>query len=234
MEISEIKKKLEPKALVSELFNSIDGEGIRTGEIVTFVRLYGCPLRCKFCDSMYSVCDPEFAKRCKLMTVTELADLTDKTSITPKITLTGGEPLMNKRFSLELVKEYEKRGYETNIETSGAIPIDDYLLPHVIITMDWKCNCSGETSKMVKSNLKLLREGDVLKFVVSNEEDMDQMREIIVNEKPKCWLYASPCFGKIQPSRIVDYVKNHASEIGRVRLQLQIHKYVWDPNMRGV
>lgn len=224
---------MKNKFIVSEIFNSIDGEGIRTGYIVTFIRLYGCNLRCKYCDSMYAVNDKEELKKCKLLSVEELIKEVEKNSITKKITLTGGEPLLNKELSKKLIKQLTKKGYEINIETNGSIDISDFVkIKKTIITMDWKSIYSGEKNKMLKNNLKKLRKQDVLKFVVAGSKDLDQMYNIIKENKLKCNIFVSPVFGEILPLNIVNYLLYH--KINNVRLQLQLHKFIWEPSKRGV
>ncbi len=218
--------------LVSEIFNSIDGEGIRTGELVTFIRLYGCNLRCKYCDSMYAVDSDKDRKNCKDMTADEIVNEVNRISLSKKVTLTGGEPLLNNLFSLSLIYKLLNNKYEVNIETNGSINIRDYLLKNVIITMDWKSRYSGESDKMIVDNLKLLRKQDVLKFVVANKEDLEQMKEIVLNNKLKCNIFVSPVFNQIEAKDIVKYLMDN--KLNMVRMQLQLHKYIWEPSMRGV
>lgn len=220
------------KLLVSEIFNSIDGEGIRTGELVTFVRLYGCNLRCKYCDSMYAVDNKEEKTKCKWMTINEIIQNVERNKVSNKITLTGGEPLLHKELSLQLIDSFLLKGYEVNIETNGSIDITPYLKKNVIITMDWKSYYSQEYSKMQGTNLEKLRKCDVLKFVVANLEDLEQMKDIVLCTDLKCNLFVSPVFNKINPSDIVNYLMDN--KLSMVRMQLQMHKFIWDPEMRGV
>lgn len=213
---------------VVEIFKSIDGEGIRAGFPVTFIRLAGCNLRCEYCDTTYSY----DVSKAKEMTISEI--LASVSSLNCKrITLTGGEPLIHD--SVEgLIRLLVRRGYEVNIETNGSVDITPYVnvSGNPIITMDYKCPCSGMEDKMLKSNLLRLRKTDVLKFVVGSVKDLLRCHEIIRCNDIKAQIFISPVFGKIEPKEIVDYVIGH--NMNDCRVQLQLHKIIWDPELRGV
>ena len=98
--------------------------------------------------------------------------------------------------------------------------------------MDYKCECSGMEDKMILSNLDLLREQDVLKFVVGSKSDLDKMKEIINEFKLKCRVYVSPVFGMIEAHELVEYVLDN--KLNNVTVQVQLHKIIWNPDMRGV
>lgn len=222
---------------VSEIFYSIDGEGIRTGLPTTFIRLFGCNLRCSYCDSMYAV---EGGSDIKRMTVDEILEEVDDYLPCRCITLTGGEPLLNKEV-LSLIRRLLAHQYQVNIETNGSIdlqywrdelgdacPQNDYFF-----TMDWKSISSGVSDKMLASNLQILGEGDVLKFVVGSREDLEQMRAIVKDTfSLRCHIFVSPIWGQIDLADIIDYLKY--SELVNVRVQCQLHKIAWDPAERGV
>ena len=213
--------------LVNEIFSSIEGEGIRAGYPVTFIRLYGCNLHCSYCDTRYS-CeggDYEFMSIDEILKV--VADLGFH-----RVTLTGGEPLIHRDVN-ELILTLINAGYEVNIETNGAVYIAPYTtFKKLIITLDYKSISSGENESMWLSNIPLLRKRDVLKFVVGSQEDLDDMRRIVVEYNPICSIYVSPVFGKIEPKEIVEYIKEHKLE--NCRVQLQMHKFIWPPQQRGV
>lgn len=212
---------------VSEIFSSIDGEGIRAGYPVTFIRLHGCPLSCSYCDSTYATEGDDYT----LMSMEEIINEVYNKGLF-RVTLTGGEPL-NNEFAYDLVLELRTRGYEVNIETNGSFPIDRFShLNNTIITMDYKCYSSGMTDKMDVDNFMYLRRQDVLKFVVGDINDLNQMRDILNQYRIYCNVFVSPVFGKIDPKDIVTYLLDNNLE--NVRLQLQMHKIIWDPNMRGV
>lgn len=212
---------------VSEIFSSIDGEGIRAGYPVTFIRLHGCNCSCSYCDSTYATESDDYT----LMSMEEIINEVYNKGLF-RVTLTGGEPL-NNEFAYDLVLELRNRGYEVNIETNGSFPIHRFShLNNTIITMDYKCYSSGMTDKMDVDNFMYLRHQDVLKFVVGDINDLNQMRDILNQYRIYCNVFVSPVFGKIDPKDIVKYLLDNNLE--NVRLQLQMHKIIWDPNMRGV
>ena len=216
------------KFKVTEVFLSIEGEGIRTGYPAIFVRLYGCNLSCSYCDNSYACKGEGYT----LMNTDEVIRIVSRYRPTNRITITGGEPLLAKDLS-GLCEKLVALGYEINIETNGSLPIDKYLsIPNVILTMDYKCTLSGMRHMMELANLKLLREHDVLKFVVGSEEDLDNMKDILSIANVKSHLFVSPVFNNITAAEIVDYILRH--NLTKVRVQLQLHKYIWDPNKRGV
>lgn len=211
---------------VSEIFTSIDGEGIRTGYPVTFIRLYGCNLNCSYCDSRYS-CDGE---EYSLMTSSDIIDKVYQLGFN-KLTLTGGEPLYHK-YCYNLVNDLTSRGYEVNIETNGSCSIREYISEPIIITMDYKCPSSRMESEMFIENLKYLRTSDVLKFVVGSLEDLNKMEDILNEHEPQSNIFVSPVFGKIDPKTIIEFLIEH--KLYDVRIQLQLHKLIWNPDERGV
>lgn len=217
---------------VVEIFDSIDGEGIRAGELATFIRLAGCNLRCTYCDTSYALkyCDgKETTQDDVLKTVAEIGNR--------NITLTGGEPLLTKH-GIELVHALSTAGYSVNIETNGSIDITPVLIERTIVTMDYKTPSSGVEDAMLLDNLQRLRGCDVLKFV-AGESDLPRIKEILTNHYPvqSPYIYLSPVFGKIKPERLVEFLKE-LREAGintkKARVQLQMHKYIWNPSKKGV
>lgn len=223
---------------INEIFSSIDGEGIRTGYPVTFIRTQFCSLKCVYCDTAYSLeaYDSCGNKQYTDMTVTEILEECNKLG-NKRITFTGGEPLIQKD-AVELLEVLTANGYEVNIETNGNIPLADLVdivtidSNKIIITMDWKSPSSGMRDKMLLDNLKCLHSKDVLKFVVGSKEDLDDMKHIIQTNDLKCSIFVSPIFGDIEPADIVSYVLEN--NLQNVRVQLQLHKIIWDPGKRGV
>lgn len=211
--------------LISEIFKSISGEAAQAGYPAIFIRAFGCPLRCRYCDSLYSVEGQDY----DVMSVDEIVKIVDDLDCR-RVVFTGGEPLIQKD-AFELVTKLVEHDHTVEIETSGAVRFKEYLcLPNVTITMDWKSISSGMSDKMIGENLYDLREQDVLKFVVSSKEDMDAMVRVAAETKAQC--FVSPIFGDIEPKDIVQYLlENHLNDI---RFQLQIHKYVWSRDARGV
>lgn len=212
-----------------EIFDSIDGEGKRTGYMATFIRFCGCPLRCTYCDTAYAL-DENMAEEW----------VTGETLLSriraypwKRLTWTGGEPML--RPIRSLCDELGREGYESNIETSGAIPLWDVRPANTFYTMDWKCPDSGMERRMCIPNLARLTGEDVLKFVVGSERDLFAMERVIHRhfQRENCpRFYVSPVFGKIHPQKLVEFVRDH--ELADVCVQVQLHKVIWDPNMRGV
>lgn len=210
---------------VTEIFSSIEGEGKRTGQLVTFIRLYGCNLNCSYCDSRYSCENGDF----KSLTLNDILENVKAIGNT-RITLTGGEPLLSEEVE-QLLSSLVTRGYEINIETNGSVPLkirDDNLF----YTMDYKCPSSGQEHKMFIENLKFLKDSDVIKFVVGSQEDLKRAYDVVRLSDVKAKIYLSPVFGKIEPVEIVDFVEEMKWEEANV--QIQIHKIIWNPAMRGV
>ena len=215
---------------VNEIFDSIDGEGITQGALTTFIRLTGCNLNCSYCDTKYALTSDEKT----IMSIDKIVDRVLSTGYS-RVTITGGEPLLQNNLP-ELINELIKNNITVNIETNGSLDISRYLIPGVIITMDYKCLSSNMESKMLLSNLELLRETDVLKFVIE-EKDFDTVRKILKNYNIKSHIFLNPIFGKIKPYMLVDFLKDlHKENIDtkNIRVSLQIHKIIWDPDKRGV
>lgn len=209
---------------VIEIFSSIEGEGTRAGELCTFIRLAECNLRCSYCDTEYSFTGG------KEMSVEEIMQVVDGYG-NYNVTITGGEPLLQDL--TELLNVMNK--YFVNIETNGSInPVPlygDYT--NVIFTVDYKCPSSKQEEFMNNGEaLQDLEDCDVIKFVVGSLDDLNRMRQLIEENEFKAQVYVSPVFGKIEPKDIVDYMKTY--NLQGVRLQLQIHKFIWPPDMKGV
>lgn len=215
---------------VVEIFQSIEGEGKHAGLPSTFIRLYGCNLRCTYCDTMYGVEGNNY----KQMTLDEILAVCNNAKI-KNVTITGGEPLIHPEIKT-LIDTLTFSGYRVNIETNGAVDITRYLSNrYVLITMDYKCPSSGMEDKMLISNLDKLRPTDVLKFVVGSKEDLDKAKDIIVEHdlSNKCKIYFSAVFGNIEPKDIVTYILHH-EQLLNCYVQLQLHKYIWEPDKKGV
>lgn len=220
---------------VNEIFYSIDGEGIRAGVPCVFVRFNGCNLRCTYCDTIYAQdCDQpgiEMSPRDILNKV--------KTYGCPNVTLTGGEPC-NQENIRELVSLLINNHFKVNIETNGSVdaPALFYSMANsqnLLITMDYKCKSSGMSEYMNIGYLARLRQCDVLKFVVGSEDDMYEALHVIdALSIQECFpqIFFSPIFGEIEPKEIVEFLKK--TGLYQCRVQLQLHKYIWPPEERGV
>lgn len=212
---------------VNEIFMSIEGEGSRTGYPCTFVRLYGCNLRCSYCDTRYSCEDEEFTE----MTIPEILTAVIKLG-KQMVTVTGGEPLIHED-AQQLISALAEEGFWVNIETNGSIDITPYVGDErVFVTMDYKSLSSDMNERMLLNNIGLLRESDVLKFVVGGIADLSDMRWIIASQEIKAMIFVSPVFGEIDGAEIVEYLlKNN---LNQCRVQIQLHKIIWAPDRRGV
>lgn len=222
---------------VSEIFKSIEGEGIRMGQAAVFVRLHGCNLRCRYCDSMYAVEGSDF-KQMSVGEILAVAKALRKEYGVKCITLTGGEPLIHESTE-ELLSKFSENGFEVNVETNGTVPCK-WRLPGLFYTMDWKCKGSGMSSRMKMENFETLCRNDVLKFVVGSFDDLHetesvvaQLSKLLPNNMPH--IFVSPVYGTIPNERIVEWMLNSAVLTQEnARFQVQLHKIVWNPDCRGV
>ncbi len=207
---------------VNEIFLSIQGEGTSTGYPTVFVRFTGCNLRCSYCDTKYS-----YGEGVE-MTPEDIYGKIKEYGYR-RVCITGGEPLLQKEIHrlLHLLKEYE-----VNIETNGSIDISEFELcdPHRF-TMDMKVPTSLESKKMKFSNFEYLREVDEIKFVIGSREDYKWTKEIIKSYYKKGIITYSSIFTKIDPKEIISWILEDKLD---VRFQLQIHKFIWNPEEKGV
>ena len=221
---------------LAEKFISINGEGIFAGYPAVFIRFAGCNLNCSYCDTKWANSfddDINFFKESD-------KDITSyiKESGINHITLTGGEPLLQKNINelINMILEDDDKIIE--IETNGSIDISNVLnkdfSDRIVITMDYKTPSSKEEEKMFLDNLYKIRKNDTIKFVSGSLEDLEKVKYIIkkYNLEKKCSLFISPVFGKIDPKDIVDFIIKN--KLNSVRLQLQLHKFIWEPNKKGV
>ena len=149
--------------------------------------------------------------------------------------LTGGEPLLQPHIG-ELITALGALGYRVEIETNGSVALEPFaaLAFRPCFTMDYKLPDSGMESAMKPENFDLLRSQDAVKFVVGSRSDLNRALEVIRQYAltAKCTVFFSPVFGAIEPVEIVEFLEEH--KLNRVRLQLQLHKLIWDPQKRGV
>nr|WP_027870649.1 putative 7-carboxy-7-deazaguanine synthase QueE [[Eubacterium] cellulosolvens] len=216
---------------VVEKFISINGEGTRAGELAVFVRFRGCNLNCSYCDTMWA---NEPGCPCEDETPEQIVSYIEETKV-KNVTLTGGEPLLQKEMPELLHLLAEKKDLRVEIETNGAVDLSGFRTgEQSVFTMDYKLPSSGCESGMLTENFRFLEQKDTVKFVVGSQEDLDRAGEIIREYGliGKCHVYFSPVFGKIEPEQIVNYMIEH--RLNGARIQIQIHKVIWDPNRRGV
>lgn len=213
------------KLIVNEIFYSLDGEGIRAGYPAVFIRLAGCNLRCNYCDTEYALRSSDG----KEMTIPEIIAKVKSFGNCRNITLTGGEPLLQ-RNAIALLKELHGE-FDTIVETNGAVKIDE-ALPFASICMDWKIPSSGMNKMMLASNLMKLRPVDCLKMVV-RASDLPYTGIFLREHILRCPVYLSPVYGVIDLPTLADFVKGYQGQ-NTLRMQLQLHKIIWNPNERGV
>ena len=217
---------------VVEKFVSINGEGTRAGELAVFIRMKGCNLDCRYCDTKWA--NQENAS-CEIMTEEDIRNYIRDTGV-KNVTLTGGEPLFRKDMDILIDYLMQDKDRVVEIETNGSVNIKEYasMKNRASFTMDYKLGASGMEEKMCLENFAYLDKRDTVKFVVGSQEDLKRAAEIIEKYAltGKVSVYFSPVFGAIEPEEIVDFmVQNRLND---VRMQLQMHKFIWDPEKRGV
>jgi 7-carboxy-7-deazaguanine synthase len=210
--------------VVNEIFHSIQGESRHAGRPCVFVRLTGCNLRCVWCDTAYAFEEGE------TKTVGAVAEAVASFG-TRYVLLTGGEPLAQAGVH-DLAAELLDRGHEVAIETGGSLDIGP-LDRRVMVVLDVKCPGSGMSARNRWENLALLKRSDEVKFVVNDRADYDWAREVIARERleERCGLLLSPVHGVLSPRALSEWMLADATP---ARLQLQLHKYIWPADMRGV
>lgn len=220
---------------VIEKFISIDGEGPTSGELATFIRFQGCNLRCSYCDTKYSW-DEESINNVEILSAEEIYDYIKSTKV-KNVTLTGGEPLIQKNISSLLELLNNDKDLVVHIETNGSINIKEFKdkYKNIIFILDYKSPSSNMMKQMDKENFDLIDKKDMYKFVIGSKEDINKALEIIKLYKlqNKCLVYFSPVFdSSLTMEEIVDFMKEN--NLNNVRLQVQLHKIIWDKEVRGV
>ena len=212
--------------VVNEIFYSLQGESSHAGRPCVFVRLTGCNLRCTYCDTRYAY------EEGNAMTVEEIID---RVAAYPcrLVEVTGGEPLLQKE-TPALIRALLDRGFEVLLETNGSRDISA-VDPRCVRIVDIKCPSSGEEGKNDFENFTCLTPQDEIKFVIQNQVDYHYAVEVLAEYKKtraKCLppLF-SPVFGQMDPAVLAQWILADGLP---VRLQLQLHKVIWEPERRGV
>jgi 7-carboxy-7-deazaguanine synthase len=210
---------------INEIFHSIQGESTHAGRPCVFVRLTACDLRCRWCDTPYAFHEG------RKMTVDEVvADVEARGC--PVVEVTGGEPLLQPDV-YPLMQRLLDSGKTVLIETGGHRSIA-LVPPGVIRIVDVKCPGSGESENNDWSNLALLTSTDEVKFVIADRADYEFARDVVrrekLDEKVAAVLF-SPVHGELDPKPLAEWV---LADRLMVRVQLQVHKYIWSPETRGV
>ena len=212
---------------VNEIFYSIQGESTHAGRPCVFVRLTGCNLRCSWCDTEYAFHEG------KDMTIDEILEAVRRYDC-KLVEVTGGEPLMQPE-SIDLMARLVEKGCQVMLETGGSLPVDQ-VPPGVIKIVDFKPPSSGMAKKNLWSILDHLTSRDEIKFVVGNREDYEwachQVAEYDLARNHT--VLFSPVHDALPPGLLAEWLLKDSPSEGTVRLQLQLHKYLWNPLKRGV
>ena len=207
-----------------EIYTSISGETHHAGRPTTLVRFAGCDLRCSYCDTAHA-----FTGGAEVGVDAIVAECQARGA--PLILLTGGEPLLQRDLPT-LAERLLERGIAVMVETGGHRDIS--TLPGAVeVILDMKTPDSGESHKMFFSNLAVVDENDAVKFVIGSRGDYEWSRAIVREHRleGRCHVLLSPSFGVLEPRQLVEWMLEDRLQ---ARLNLQIHKYVWAPETRGV
>lgn len=209
---------------INEIYHSIQGESTKAGLPCVFVRLTYCNLRCSYCDTEYAFYEG-YDK-----SVDEVIEEVKKYNCN-LVEVTGGEPLVQKE-SLDLMKKLCDEGFEVLLETGGSLPIKD-VDKRVRIILDLKCPSSKMMRKNLYENIDHLKPIDEVKFVIGTREDYEwskkQVEKYKLNEK--FTVLFSVVFGELEPVTLVNWILEDKLN---VRYQLQMHKFIWQPDTKGV
>lgn len=209
---------------ITEIYSSIQGETQYAGLPCTLIRTTGCDLRCGYCDTAYAFHGG------RDMTLDDISREVDRLGA-PLVLLTGGEPMLQRELPA-LAARLLAAGYRVMIETSGAHALDT-LPDEVVRIVDVKTPASGEAHRMRWQVLDALRPRDAVKFVVADEPDYRWACEIIRAHGlgGRTEVLLSPVHGRLDPKDLVGWMLRDRTP---ARLNLQLHKYVWSPETRGV
>lgn len=213
-----------PTLVVNEIYACLQGESTFSGRPCVLVRLTGCHLRCKWCDSDYSFYEGDRIAVDSLIGKIQTYNL-------PLVLVTGGEPLLQKHTPY-LLSQLCNRGFEVTLETSGNLPWHD-VDPRVVAIVDVKCPGSGESSKNRLDLLAYLRPHDEVKFVVQDRTDYEYARDVIFKHLQGCSnpILISPVWNTLSLQDLTQWILDDRLP---VRLQVQLHKIIYGSNRRGV
>jgi len=210
---------------VNEIFHSIQGESTLAGTPCVFVRLAACDLRCRWCDTPYAFHEGRKQSVDDVIAQVEAYGC-------PTVEITGGEPLLQSDV-IPLMSRLLERGYRVMLETGGHRSVAG-VPAGVIRIIDIKCPGSGESARNDWSNLSLLTPLDQVKFVLADRADYEFARDVIAREHlaDRCGaVLLSPVHGELALKPLAEWI---LADRLPVRLQVQLHKYIWDPQTRGV
>lgn len=217
--------------LITEIFASIQGEGLRAGLPTVFVRLARCPYRCRWCDSEYTFTGGTS------MSLDAVVERIAEFGSVPNVCITGGEPLVQHREARELCSRLFAQCPwlgSVEIETSGGLPIWSADDPRFHWDLDVKCPGSGMDRFCRLENFSRIRAGDEIKFVLTGRADFDYAHDFILAHLSETLasIFMQPAWGILRPRALVEWLLS--KPLPNVRLSLQEHKYIWPPETRGV
>lgn len=208
---------------INEVFYSIQGESLSSGLPTVFLRLTECNLRCSYCDTSYSYVEGQD------MQIAEVLEKVQEFGC-KRLCITGGEPLLQTGEVIRLIEILPD--WEISIETNGSLPVEEFLIfPNLSLVVDVKTPFSNEADKNLLENLGKLRKQDQIKFVIADRNDYKFSKNIIKEYPSSAAKIISSVFGQIQAAELVGWMLEDGID---ARFQLQIHKYIWDSNLRGV
>lgn len=209
---------------INEIFKSIQGESSFAGIPTVFVRLTGCNLRCQWCDTKYAYDEGVD------LTVDEVIGRVNAFGL-QFVQITGGEPLLQEDV-YELMDRLLNMDYNVSLETNGSINLSS-VDKRVVKIIDIKCPSSSESDRMDFGNISYITKSDEIKFVIKDRDDYNWAKEIIdrYNLIERCNILISPVYGEIEPRELAEWI---LEDNLNARLQIQLHKLLWHPEMRGV
>lgn len=202
---------------ITEIFYSLQGETSRIGLPTVFVRLTGCPLRCRYCDSAYAFTGGEYLEISEILARVASHD-------TRHVCVTGGEPLAQKAV-LELLTDLADAGYSVSLETSGALPVSE-VDARISRIVDIKTPGSGELDRICWDNLAQLTDRDEIKLVLCDRADYEWARDLVKEKHLDriAPVLFSPVWSTLPPAELAAWIlQDHLP----VRLQVQLHKILW-------
>jgi 7-carboxy-7-deazaguanine synthase len=208
---------MSPRLKLTEIFLSIQGEADSVGWPTVFIRLTGCPLRCQYCDTAYAFHGGEWHSLDQILE--RVASFGAR-----HVCVTGGEPLAQKTCVL-LLQQLCDAGYRVSLETSGAMDISE-VDARVTRVVDVKTPASGEVERNRYENLDQMRADEQVKFVICSREDFEWSRDLIRQQSlhERCTVLFSPSHEQVEPRDLAQWILDERLP---VRLQVQLHKYLW-------
>lgn len=229
--VIEVIRKVDTFNVV-EKFVSINGEAAHAGELACFIRFAGCNLNCSYCDTAWA---NKKEVPHEVLTCEEINEYILSSKVF-NVTLTGGEPLLQPDIGKLLYQLSKNDGLRIEVETNGSIDVSKYfdIGDNIEFTIDYKLPKSGMSDKMCLDNFENARSVDTVKFVVSDYNDLVEAKRVIDDYglADKTRVYLSSAFNIITPKDIVAFMIEN--NMNKVRIQLQMHKYIWEPDRKGV